>query len=217
MLNFWMNYSIILNSEIESFELLLEYIPDVDENFWLEFVEKTKKISTLIIYSSPENINQNILDCNLYFTKLNISSESHCGCVSMELFNINIQSFTESLSFNSCLNRKISVDAEGNIKNCPSMSESFGNIKDTTLAEALEKPDFKKYWNINKDKIHICKDCEFRHVCTDCRAYVEDPKDILSKPLKCGYNPYIGEWSEWSTNPLKKKVIEFYGFDKIIH
>jgi SPASM domain peptide maturase of grasp-with-spasm system len=96
------------------------------------------------------------------------------------------------------------------------MTESFGNIKETTLMEALEKPGFKKCWDINKDKIHVCKDCEFRYACTDCRAYVEDPADILSKPLKCGYNPYTGEWSEWSTNPLKQKAIEFYGMLEMV-
>ena len=96
------------------------------------------------------------------------------------------------------------------------MSEVFGNIKDTTLKEAIEKPGFKKYWDINKDKIHVCKDCEFRYICTDCRAYVEDPEDILSKPLKCGYNPYTGEWSEWSSNPLKQRAIEFYGMEELV-
>ena len=111
---------------------------------------------------------------------------------------------------------KVSVDQNGNIKNCPSMKETFGNIKDTTLSEAIEKPGFKKYWDINKDKIHVCKDCEFRYICTDCRAYVEDPEDILSKPLKCGYNPYTGEWSEWSTNPLKQKAIDFYGMRDLV-
>ena len=60
------------------------------------------------------------------------------------------------------------------------------------------------------------KDCEFRYICTDCRAYVEDPEDILSKPLKCGYNPYTGEWSEWSTNPLKQKAIDFYGMREMV-
>lgn len=93
------------------------------------------------------------------------------------------------------------------------MTESFGNINDTSLLEVLEKPGFKKLWDLSKDKIHVCKDCEFRYICTDCRAYVEDPDDILSKPLKCGYNPYTGEWSDWSTNPLKQKAIEFYGID----
>jgi hypothetical protein len=87
-------------------------------------------------------------------------------------------------------------------------------IKDTTLA--VEKPGFRKYWDINKDKIHVCKDCEFRYICTDCRAYVEDPEDILSKPLKCDYNLYTGEWSEWSTNPLKQKAIDFYGMREMV-
>ncbi|NIG32274.1 grasp-with-spasm system SPASM domain peptide maturase, partial [Enterobacter sp. Ap-916] len=32
-----------------------------------------------------------------------------------------------------------------------------------------------------------------------------------SKPLKCGYNPYTGEWEEWSINPLKQKAIKYYG------
>ena len=148
--------------------------------------------------------------CTPYNSKL-------CGLVAASSFLLNYQFYTESLHHNSCLNRKISIDAEGNIKNCPSMKESFGNIRDTTLAEAIEKPGFKEYWDINKDKIHVCKDCEFRYICTDCRAYVEDPEDILSKPLKCGYNPYTGEWSEWSTNPLKQKAIDFYGMKESVN
>lgn len=143
-------------------------------------------------------------------------SEKLCGIVSSNHFRSNVEFFVEANNHNSCLNRKISIDAEGNIKNCPSMTESFGNIRDTTLAEAIEKPGFKKYWDINKDKIHVCKDCEFRYICTDCRAYVEDPEDILSKPLKCGYNPYTGEWSEWSTNPMKQKAIDFYGMREMV-
>jgi SPASM domain peptide maturase of grasp-with-spasm system len=96
------------------------------------------------------------------------------------------------------------------------MTECYGNIKDTTLEEVLNHPDFKKYWNIKKDQISICKDCEFRHICTDCRAYVENPV-IYSKPLKCGYNPYTCEWEEWSTNTLnsdtnREKAMAFYRF-----
>jgi SPASM domain peptide maturase of grasp-with-spasm system len=91
------------------------------------------------------------------------------------------------------------------------MTKDYGNISSTTLQEALNHPDFKKYWNITKDKISACKDCEFRHICTDCRAYIENPEDIYSKPLKCGYNPYTCEWEDWSTNPLKEKVIKHYG------
>lgn len=146
--------------------------------------------------------------------------KKNCGIVDKLYFITNTNSYTESLNHNSCLNKKLSIDKDGNIKNCPSMPQSFGNIKDTTLEAALNHPDFKKYWNVNKDMIAVCKDCEFRHICTDCRAYTErthfDGEIDLSKPLKCGYNPYTNEWVEWSTNPLKEKAIEYYGMQELV-
>ncbi|MBX9448398.1 MAG: hypothetical protein KL787_01185 [Taibaiella sp.] len=66
-------------------------------------------------------------------------------------------SLPNSLRHNTCLNRKIAVDAEGNIRNCPSMKERYGNIRDTTLAQALMKPGFKKYWSITKDRVTKCR------------------------------------------------------------
>ncbi len=57
---------------------------------------------------------------------------------------------------------------------------------------------------------------EFRYICTDCRAYTENPEDIYSKPLKCGYNSYTNKWEEWSTNSLKLKAIEYYGMQNLI-
>ena len=153
---------------------------------------------------------------NLVNLSRSIDYSKSCGVVDPVYFTSNMKSFTEAINHNSCLNRKISIDANGDIRNCLSMSENFGNISNTTLREAIEKPGFKKYWDITKDDIHVCKDCEFRYICTDCRAYVEDPEDILSKPLKCGYNPYTGEWSEWSTNPLKQKAIDFYGMREMV-
>jgi hypothetical protein len=74
------------------------------------------------------------------------------------------------------------------------MQKSYGNIKDTTLKEALEKPGFKDLWFIHKDQIDVCQDCEFRYICTDCRAFIKDSNNIYSQPAKCGYNPYIAKW-----------------------
>ncbi len=67
----------------------------------------------------------------------------HCGVVAFENFAVNVPAFTEALKYNTCLNRKLSIDAAGYIKNCPSMTESYGHIKDTTLAEALAQPGLK--------------------------------------------------------------------------
>lgn len=176
-----------------------------------------QRLSHLILFSAQKNefkeINQKHY---ITYHSGKIESNIHCGVVNPVYFNSTLELYMESQKFNSCLNRKISIDVEGNIKNCPSMSQSFGNIRDITLQEALNHPDFKKYWNVTKDQIEVCKDCEFRYICTDCRAYIENPEVMHSKPLKCGYNPYTAEWEEWSTNPLKQKAIDYYGMREIL-
>ena len=149
---------------------------------------------------------------NVFFTDSS-NLELSCGIVSDVLFTIDNLHYYESLAHNSCLNRKLAIDADGNIKNCPSMTKSYGNIKNTKLIDVVNHPEFQKLWNIKKDDIHKCKDCEFRHICTDCRAFTEDPDNVYSQPLKCGYDPYTTEWQEWSTLPFKQKAIAFYGMN----
>lgn len=201
------------NGRISSIELLLGYDETYTVEVAKELCDKFHRLSVLTIHSSPEQSIHHFRPNefgNIFFITDNITSETCCGQIGPNFFTINVKTFTESQQFNSCLNRKISIDKHGHIKNCPSMGESFGHIQDTNLDTVQHNPEFKKHWNTNKDSIAVCKDCEFRYICTDCRAYIEDPKDILSKPLKCGYNPYTGEWSEWTKNPLKQKVKEFY-------
>jgi len=123
---------------------------------------------------------------------LNINKQ--CGKVSADFFAINMDVFYEAQHHNTCLNRKICIDENGDIKNCPAMEKSYGNIRDTTLQEAIEKPGFKDCWTICKDQIDVCKDCEFRYMCTDCRAFIKDPGNPYSQPAKCTYNPYICLW-----------------------
>jgi len=202
-------------STIEGIEILLPYSNEITIDNFLELMGLFKRLSYFIIYNS-KNIELDYNNDRIVFVSSNIIDHKSCGIISPNYFTNNLSSISESHHYNTCLNRKISIDIDGNIKNCPSMTKSFGNIKDTTLDEALNKPEFKKYWNLKKDDITKCKDCEFRHICTDCRAYIEDPEDIYSAPLKCGYDPHTGEWSEWSDNPLKKKTLKFYGMEDLI-
>ena len=199
-------------------------IPFIEENIEKTnlILTKSVRISYFVVFNTPNDKLSilNNVESNVIYIAKNINSEKNCGVILNKNFSLNIKTYTESQRHNTCLNRKISIDKDGNIKNCPSIQQSFGNIKDTTLEEALNHPDFKKYWNVNKDMIEVCKDCEFRHICTDCRAYTErthfDGEIDLSKPLKCGYNPYTNEWAEWSTNPLKEKAIEYYGMQDLV-
>lgn len=217
-------FDYFLDTRIKSFEITSRFHSVIDENFFKILNQKLNQLTKVVFFSSEEDRIEywdNKVLFDRIFTTKPITSFKSCGVVNTKYFNTNLPKVLEAINHNSCLNMKMSVDVQGNIRNCPSMPEIYGNIKDTTLEEALNKPGFKKYWKITKDQIEICKDCEFRYICTDCRAYTErthtnkDGLDI-SKPLKCGYNPYTAEWEEWSTNPLKQKAIDFYGMREII-
>lgn len=210
------------DSILEGIEIFSLYHEGYDENFFKDLDKKTARIYKIIFFNCKEiplKI-KNTFRFEIIFIEQDIRLSS-CGKVDMDYFNTNLPKVLEAINHNSCLYKKIGIDIDGNIKNCPVMLQSFGNIKDITLEEALNNKDFKKYWNLTKNSIEVCKDCEFRYICTDCRAYTERTQineeglDI-SKPLKCGYNPYTGEWEEWSTNLLKEKAIQFYGMQDLI-
>jgi SPASM domain peptide maturase of grasp-with-spasm system len=177
-----------------------------------------EKYLSILFYKCEENkkcakVFNNI---QINYTKTIINIPNSCGIIKISNFIIQEDFYRESLKFNNCLNQKISIDQNGKIKNCPSMAKSYGNINDTSLMEAISKERFKNLWHIKKDDIAICKTCEFRHICTDCRAYLQNSEDIYSKPLKCGYDPKTNKWEDWSINPLSKKGIEDYGMQDII-
>lgn len=144
----------------------------------------------------------------IYFLKYPFEEGGCCGQILFETLEFsNLDLHHKLKKTNGCLDRKITIDRLGNIKNCPSRPEKYGNIKNVSLTETLNNPDFKKWWFIHKDQIEVCRDCEFRYNCTDCRGFLKDSDNIYSKPLKCGYDPYSNVWEDWSTNVLKTKKI----------
>ncbi|UHO37508.1 grasp-with-spasm system SPASM domain peptide maturase [Chryseobacterium capnotolerans] len=207
-------------SVLAGIEIISPFHQEIDQIFLQEIHNETERIYNLLFYHCPQKRSRvkNEFRFSVNFVKEHIKISS-CGKVDLKYFNTNLPKVLEAVNHNSCLHKKIGIDKDGHIKNCPLMQESFGNIQNTSLEEALAQPGFRKYWNITKDSIEGCKDCEFRHICTDCRAYTErshySAENLdLSKPLKCGYNPYTNEWKEWSKNPLKQKVIHYYEIQK---
>lgn len=213
-------FSQIPNGRIKSIELVSVWNEAISDSLFSRITPLAQQITKLSFTSAPyDKIESWDRERNILFyrqfSKERIENFSHCGKVETKYFNSNLPNFLESINHNSCLHKKMSIDIEGNIKNCPAFTQSFGNAKNIDLKEVLNREEFKRYWNISKGQIAICKDCEFRYICTDCRAYtekgIETSNDIdLSKPLKCGYDPYNGKWEEWTINPLKQKAIQFY-------
>ncbi|WP_064967623.1 grasp-with-spasm system SPASM domain peptide maturase [Tenacibaculum ovolyticum] len=196
----------------------IEIITKHTELYNCSFLNRLKlinpRLKKITLFNSPtsEKINVDFFYVNQI--KETFLDFSFCGTISEKYLTLNQTKFLESVNFNSCLNQKLAIDKKGNIKNCPVLPNTFGNIENLIPSnfekEIILSSRFTDKWKITKDEIEECKDCEFRHVCTDCRGFIEDPKNPLSKPLKCGYSPYTNEWSEWSSNPIKKNAKEFY-------
>ena len=76
----------------------------------------------------------------------------------------------------------------------PSSTSNFNNITDIVNSE-----EFNFISTLSKDKIEICKDCEFRYACKDCRPLGKSlDGNLWGKYAYCTYNPYIGRWQDVS-------------------
>src|SRR5690606_5787388 len=136
---------------------------------------------------------EKLLCGTIYYVKQSMSDSKHGGCCEISLHTMqfnDIKYFHRAKKYNSSLYKRVAIDSRGNIKNCLSMNEIFGNVQDISISEIINSDKFKSIWFIKKDDIEICRDCEFRYHCNDCRAFV----DRHAKPLKCKYDPYTTKW-----------------------
>lgn len=197
---------ICASSAIRGLELVCRYAGDDDYRYYTGVMQKYPNL-TVVIHSVPVEVAERNADDGLgredgydirpRLVSEHIESSSSCGKIRLGSLNVpSVAVYKELRSCNGCLNQKVSVDVHGQIKNCPSLNKSYGLVDTTPIKDVLEKPEFNSVWKIKKDDIEICRDCQFRYVCTDCRAFLVDPANIFSKPLKCGYDPYTNVWND---------------------
>jgi SPASM domain peptide maturase of grasp-with-spasm system len=200
---------------MKGIQVLFDNAQDFAEQELIQLCNKYPFIETLDAFNSKYDKTLRSLKTFIVFTTQKEYSNTCCGAIGAKHFNPLLQHYTEAQQYNTCLNRKIAIDKDGNIGNCLSLKDRYGHIATTSIDDVVFSKDFQKYWRLKKDDISVCKDCEFRYICTDCRAYTEDPSDITSKPLKCGYDPYTSEWHEWSTHPMKQAAISYYNISPV--
>lgn len=184
------------STSIESVDLQLSYDSDLQNNLNTFFKDHTR-VFNIYMFNAPESkkIESGYKYAELYLIKEN-RENAGCGKVHPLYFRVNLPFFMESKSCNSCLNKKLHVDCNGAIKSCPYSKQVHGNISDSSLRDVLGSSSYTSFAGIRKDEIAVCKDCEYRYMCSDCRVYIEDTNNSYSKPSSCSYNPYTGEWSE---------------------
>jgi len=179
------------NTAIKSINIILKYNNDIEGV--KELINQYKRISSVILHSSPEN---QIINEMVHFTliKKQLIRTSDFLTISQDFFNVNIPLFTESQKYNTYFNRKVTIDYQGNIKNCLNIDENFGNINEDRIGDIIDKIDFSKYWLVSKDDIQICCDCEFRYMCVDTRKPCKDKNGKWHFETDCNYDPYTSQW-----------------------
>jgi radical SAM protein with 4Fe4S-binding SPASM domain len=104
-------------------------------------------------------------------------------------------------SGHSCLMGRIGITEFGDVLPCIfTRNHVMGNVLASRgLAPILRAPALRQVWSATKDQVMVCRDCEYRYVCFDCRPLSESAAagkaDYLHAPYpRCTYNPYTGEW-----------------------
>ena len=181
-----------------SFEILLRYHK---KDYVVEDLFKINPLlNKVVFYNSPSD--EVLMDTykTICYVEHMIGSADCCGKVLKKNLLSNMFMFVESKNYNACLNRKISLDVFGMVKQCPTMVDNYGSVLDVNLDEVIRSDTYKTYTAINKDLVSVCRDCEFRYGCVDCRVFTEEG-NLYGKPAKCTYDPYLGTWND-NTNEL---------------
>ena len=177
-------------------DLVIKFQPELTGEALNALCMAHQVISGIIVHSSPQKSRLKVNPFSIIIDYYTFPvTPSSCGMISPRFFSLTLEHFTEALNFNSCLNRKIGIGADGEIKACPAMKQSAGNAGHTKLNAVVSDPQLVQIGSITKDQVAVCRDCEFRYVCTDCRAYIQDANDLYSKPAKCTYDPYTATWA----------------------
>ena len=209
-------------TSIQMLQAVIPHDPRHSDADYVSLVTSNRILGSLIVHSADENrrirvdqgargTSAELVAVDIEMTTKKLESALDCGSITMkELLRPSTLTFNELHHFNGCLNRKVSVDENGLVRNCPAMGTSFGHHRSIALSEVVAGATFQKAWRARKDEIKICQDCQYRYACTDCRAFVEDPADDNSRPLKCGYDPYTDSWTDWRDRPGAAPAWETY-------
>lgn len=108
--------------------------------------------------------------------------------------------FLRNKTGHNCFLEQICVGADGSVYPCLAERKvSYGNIRFNSLNEILLSETAQKFRHLNKNHIDVCRDCEYRYCCFDCRVRAKDylgGNDFHAKPWWCTYNPYTGKWNQ---------------------
>jgi len=146
-------------------------------------------------YKLPDPVRPTGRGCSQEIQPRNLPAE-FSGRIIEANFWTNKHAFHFNRSHNSCWAGKVAVTATGEVIPCIFARDLvIGNCLPKGLAAVMHNKRLKEFWGITKDHVEVCRDCEYRYACHDCRplAYAQGG-NLYAKSPRCLYDPYRGTW-----------------------
>jgi len=181
-------FEIFSNSIVNHIELCFPFNQEITINQLETLLDENKRIKSIFIHNTPiEKIQilQKHVKCNISFTENEIKNSKDYITKKPVNFIINHEFFFESQEHNTYYNKKLCIDYDGDIKNSPEINKSFGKIENFNFENIANNIEFQKLWHVSKNKIEICKNCEFRYVCFDTREPKLTENGLYFMPEPC--------------------------------
>jgi len=176
--------------------LYVEYSREIEKEL-LNVMRKFPRFSEVVFYNFAAKFANYIknesfnYDANtLEDILINSSVES------IEDFILNLDVYNESLQYNFMLNKSVHINKAGEMKNFYNDLKIYGRLGVDEFQKVVANDDFKLIWQITKDQIEICKDCQFRYICPDKRIPFKDniSDKYYKHKINCKFNPYENSW-----------------------
>lgn len=172
-------------TRIKLIDLMMPYHESLDKQALFELFGQSQRVGLWRIYAAPEDRIWEDTDgaSKILLQTKDIRIET-IEIINQDRFTVNSYVFMEAQQHNTGLNRKVCIDAKGNIKNYINHVVNWGNVEKDTLRAIVTTNDFQEKWFISNDKIERCCDCQFRYCCIS-NSDIEVDKDTYRKLEYC--------------------------------
>ena len=152
-----------------------------------------KNLQSIIKYFGNEKIETLFPNMNIEYHKKDISRCLAFSTVDGNFSGVNESQYYQQKRYNSCWRFKLAITENLEVKPCIFSEIVVAQLEKESISNIITK--MGKYWDLSKDKIEICQDCELKYICFDCRELAYRKNGSLYGPnLNCSYNPYTGKW-----------------------
>jgi len=146
-------------------------------------------------YKLPDPVRPTGRGCSQEIQPRNLPQE-FSGRITEANFWTNKHAFHFNRRNNSCWAGKVAVTATGEVIPCIFARDLvIGNCLKKGLEAVVQSHRLRELWGVTKDQVEVCRDCEYRYACHDCRplAYAQGG-NLYAKSPRCLYDPYRGTW-----------------------